>query len=131
MNLTRRQALYMGLSPLAISVMPRLFGIALKVGDEAGREFAKPLDCFRDLFTDLGPPKAIGHRYLHEFSQEGNCAFLQKAVLGDRQLHDAKQLRTLLGRKREHDFRNDDIAIVDGWVLSRTEARACALVALL
>ena len=131
MNLTRRQALYMGLIPLAISVMPRIVAKALVVGDDFTREWAKSLDCFRDLFTDLGPPRDIGHRYLQSFPQERKRAFLKSAVTGDKQVQDARQLRTLLAQKREHDFRNGNIAIVDGWVLSRTEARACALVALL
>ena len=130
MNLTRRQALYIGLVPLAICVMPRTVATALGVGDDATREWAA-LDCFRDLFTDLGPPRAIGHRYLQDFSQEGNRAFLRRAITGHKQLHDARQLRALLAQKREHDFRNGDIAIVDGWVLSRTEVRTCALIALL
>jgi hypothetical protein len=130
-NLTRRQALSMGLFPLAISVMPRIVATVLVVADDFTREWAKSLDCFRDLFTDLGPPRDIGHHYLQSFSQERNRAFLRRAIIGEKQLQDATQLRTLLAQKREHDFRNGDIAIVDGWVLSRTEARACALVALL
>ena len=130
MNLTRRQALYIGLVPLAICVMPRTVATALGVGDDATREWAA-LDCFRDLFTDLGPPRAIGHRYLQDFFQERNRAFLRRAITGHKQLHDARQLRALLAQKREQDFRNGDIAIVDGWILSRTEARACALIALL
>jgi hypothetical protein len=130
-NLTRRQALYMGLIPLAISVMPRIVATVLVVGDDFTREWAKSLDCFRDLFTDLDPPREIGHRYLQSFSHERNCRFLKRAITGDKQLQDARQLRTLLAQKREHDFRTGDIAIVDGWILSRTEARACALMALL
>jgi hypothetical protein len=100
-------------------------------GDDFTRQWAKSLDCFRDLFTDLGPPRDIGHHYLKSFSQERNCAFLKRAITGETQLQDARQLRSLLAQKREHDFRTGDIAIVDGWVLSRTEARACALIALL
>jgi hypothetical protein len=129
-NLTRRQALYLGLVPLSISLMPRTLAGALGVGDDAARERAA-LDCFRDLFADLGPPRAIGHRYLQSSSQERDRAFLQSAITRDKQLHNARQLRTLLAQKREHDFRHGDIAIVDGWVLSRTEVRTCALVALL
>jgi hypothetical protein len=131
MNLTRRQALSMGLIPLAIYIMPRTMVTALGLSDGAIRDGAKSLDCFRDLFTELGSPRAIGHRYLESFSRERNPAFLQRAITGERQLHDPRQLRTLLAQKREHDFRNGDIAIVDGWVLSRTEARTCALIALL
>ena len=131
MNLTRRQALRMGLIPLALAVMARRVATVLAAGDAFAREWPKSLDCFRELFTDLGPPSAIGHQYLQSFSQEGHCAFLEKAIIGNQRLQDAKQLRTFLAQKREHDFRTGDIAIVDGWVLSRTEARVCALMTLL
>ena len=131
MTLTRRQALCMGLLPVALSVMPRIVATALGIGDAFSREWATSSNSFRDLFTDLGPPREIGTLYLQSFSQEGSCAFLKKAITGDIRLRDVNQLRTLLAQKREHDFRTGDIAIVDGWILSRTEARACALMALL
>jgi hypothetical protein len=131
MNLTRRQALYMGLIPLAISLMPRMVAKFLVVGSDLTRAWGESLDCFGDLFTDLGPPRELGHRYLQSFPQERKRAFLKRTITGDKQVQDAGQLRTLLAQKREDDFRNGNIAIVDGWVLSRTEARACALVALL
>jgi hypothetical protein len=131
MTLTRRQALCMGLIPLALAVMPRRVATLLLARDDFTREWAKSLDCFRALFTDPGPPGHIGRHYLQSFSQETNCAFLKSAIIGETQLQDPRQLRTLLAQKREHDFRTGDIAIVDGWVLSRTEARVCALMALL
>jgi len=131
MNLTRRQALAMGLIALAISLIPRGMATVLVVGDGLPGEWVRPLDCLRDLFTDLGPPRDIGHRYLQSFPQERNRALLERAITGEQQLYDARQLRTLLAHKREHDFSTGDIAVVDGWVLSRTEARACALIALL
>jgi hypothetical protein len=131
MNLTRRQALCMGLIPLAISLVTRKAATVLVLGDGFTREWTRSLDSFRDLFTDLGAARDIGRRYLRSFSQETNRAFLQRTITGGERLQDAKQLRTLLAQKREQDFRTGDIAIVDGWVLSRTEARVCALVALL
>jgi hypothetical protein len=129
-NLTRRQALYTGLVPLAISVIPEIVATALGIVADAKRQ-QPDLECFRHLFTDLGPPRAIGHRYLQYSSQEKNRAFLKRAITGEKRLHDAKQLRTLLAQKREDDFRTGAIVIVDGWILSRTEARTCALIALL
>jgi hypothetical protein len=131
MNLTRRQALSMGLIPLAVATLPRIVAIALGVGDGRTTDRANSLDCYRDLFTDLGPPRAIGRRYLQDSPQERDCAFLQRAITGGTQPRDARELRTLLARKRESDFRNGDTAIVDGWILARTEVRVCALVTLL
>lgn len=121
----------MGIIPLVIAVIPRTFAIALGLSDRAIKELPKHLTWFRELFTDLGPPTAIGRRYLEHFPRESNCVFLQTAITRKTQLHQRSQLRRLLAQKREHDFLNEDIAIVDGWVLSRTEARTCALIALL
>jgi len=131
MNVTRRQVLRMGLIPLLLAVMTRRVATVLTIGDDFAGEWAKSLDCFRALFTDLGPPRDVGRRYLASFPKERNRAFLQGAVTGESRPQDAMQLRALLAQRREHDFRTGDIAIVDGWILSRTEARACALVALL
>jgi hypothetical protein len=131
LNLTRRQALYMGLIPVAISVMPRIVAAVLGLGDNGATDRATAPRCYRDLFTDLDPPAAIGRRYLQDCPQEGDCAFLHKAITGETQPRDARELRTLLAQKRERDFRNGDTAIVDGWVLARTEVRVCALIALL
>lgn len=130
-DLTRRQALLMGLIPLATFVMTRTVGRVLPVGDGFTRGSAGSLDVFRELFTDLGSPRDIGRRYLESFSQETDRAFLERAITGGKQPEGVTQLRTLLAQKREDDFRAGNIAIVDGWVLSRTEARACALTVLL
>lgn len=35
-----------------------------------------------------------------------------------------------LAVSRDRDFRDDDLVIIDGWLLARTEARLMALVAL-
>jgi hypothetical protein len=43
---------------------------------------------------------------------------------------DDATLAELLARRIVTDFASRDVAVVEGWVLSRTEARLCALVAL-
>lgn len=43
---------------------------------------------------------------------------------------DEAQLRTLLAHELKEDFRDGNIVMVDGWILSTTEARLCALAAL-
>ncbi len=132
MNLTRRQALYLGLIPLAISVMPRLVARVLVIGDDSAREWAKSLDCFQRFVHRSWPTESHwAPLFAILFSGKESWRSSRGPSSGTNRLQDARQLRTLLAQKREHDFRNGNIAIVDGWVLSRTEARACALVALL
>jgi hypothetical protein len=36
-------------------------------------------------------------------------------------------IRKFLEKKIQHDFKNDHTVIVDGWILSKTEVRQCAL----
>jgi hypothetical protein len=126
--LTRRQALCLALLPLA-SIVSRITAAFPPVGEFTTEN--ETLRCFRGLFVEPGAPRTIGHEYLHAFPRERSRAFLQRAITGGAPLHDTPQLRTLLVRKREHDFLIGDVAIVDGWILSRTEARACALLAVL
>jgi len=130
-GLTRRQALSMGLLPLAIWAMPRLLAAGLVADGDCATEQTGSLHWFQELFTDLCPPRALGGSYLELFPQERNCAFLRTAIIGSKRPRDVNHLRALLAERREHDFRTGDVAIVDGWVLSRSEARACALIALL
>ena len=44
---------------------------------------------------------------------------------------DAKTVYADMDKKVQQDFEKGEIAIVDGWVLSVTEARQCALYALM
>jgi hypothetical protein len=41
------------------------------------------------------------------------------------------ELYALLRRRRERDFRADQIVVLEGWIMSATEAQTCALVSLL
>jgi hypothetical protein len=131
MTLTRRQALRLCLIPLAAPIILRHIGKGLVPAGDATGGRDTSLDGFRELFTDLRPPREIGHRYLRSFSQEGSREFLARALTGGAHPQDVQQLRALLGRQRERDFCTGDIAVIDGWVLSRTEARTCALITLL
>lgn len=40
------------------------------------------------------------------------------------------ELQSYLTRQIENDFEKDDTLVIDGWVISRTEARQCALYSL-
>lgn len=81
--------------------------------------------------------KAIGHRYLTLAPAEANFDTLMIRLYpgGNRQQRRATIVdqnafaRELRSRIRE-DFRTGNVAVIDGWYLSRTELRICATVAL-
>ena len=129
-NVTRREAVCAGICPLVMCLLPRILRTLFTIGDYSTKASVTPLESLKALFTNLQYPKAIGLHYLQSFSEEGSPAFLTKAILGDEETRGPKQLRAILAQKREEEFRDGNIAIVAGWVLSRTEARVCALMAL-
>ena len=80
--------------------------------------------------------KVLGQRYLELTPREANVKTLA-ALIGRtpentaRLLHAGRnQLRTLLVAQQRLDFGSGRTVSMDGWILSETEARLCALVVL-
>lgn len=79
----------------------------------------------------------VGRAYLRSTPEEADARLLVDLICssqaGLRSLmvgKEPEQLRTLIRHLQMEDFENGRTARVQGWVLSRTEARLCALVAL-
>jgi hypothetical protein len=60
----------------------------------------------------------VGERYLRAHPEEASLGTLQALV---------PEVRQVLLQQIACDFRDDDIVELDGWLLSRTECRHCAL----
>jgi hypothetical protein len=85
---------------------------------------------------DLQPLIRIGHAYLEEVARSGNSRTLRKDVLADGPLtlgsiagavpHD---LLALVSGAHE-EFERGETVSCDGWVLSKSEARFCAMIAI-
>lgn len=77
----------------------------------------------------------IGRRYLATLSADigrlhllGASPMLRRVVRATRR--EPQAAARLLRQGIDDDFRRADTVVVDGWVLARTEARLCALIAL-
>ena len=94
---------------------------------------------FVNIFAhNLQAARTVGHAYLRETPQEYNVDILTEMILRSgtafSQRLDAlseKNLNANLRNLITEDFTSGNTVHVDGWVLSRTEARICALCALL
>jgi hypothetical protein len=75
-------------------------------------------------------PRTIGRKYLTLYPEEADIDHLWRALTGMSAPSHADELRVRLAKRRQQDFEDGEIAIVDGWILARTEARACALLTL-
>lgn len=83
------------------------------------------------LFRNIEDAAELGRRYLRDFPHEANKERLLSTLsvaLGASLLScDRMVLRCAIRDLRARDFTDGDVVIVDGWILSRCEARLCAL----
>ena len=70
------------------------------------------------LFTRPDAARAIGAAYLRAYPQEARVV---------RSLRIAANGREDVATRVRADFAGGDVVMVEGWMLSRTEARLCAL----
>lgn len=98
------------------------------------------VDQIERAFGDRASARVIGAKYLARWPEEEDLDLLVSKVLAPSSARDAETCsagerdedvwRTIT-RNRVSDFENGRIAAIDGWQLSRTEARLCAIVTLL
>jgi hypothetical protein len=84
------------------------------------------------LFTDPGSARTIGLAYLRTVGEaEASPERLVQAISGASEaVMASSELKRVIGARIRSDFAEGAIVTVDGWMLSRTEARLCALAAL-
>jgi len=88
------------------------------------------------VINDSETVKDLGLTYLEQFPQEKNDTDLVDLLLTDIGTRksvatiDSLDLQNLIQKKVNYDFTNGNTVMVKGWVLSRTEARQCALYSL-
>jgi hypothetical protein len=81
---------------------------------------ARPPEDLNKLFADEAKIRQLGRNYLAAFPGEDDIDILQNLAVPVENL-------SLATAAVKQDFDNGDVVTVDGWVLSRTEARHCAL----
>ena len=128
--LTRRDFLRL-LASLGAVLATRQLGVLNTLGRAVGRERlgARLLQLFRSPVSAA----AIGRAYLQESPQDGDEPRLLRLICspGRRwRTANTRQLRVLIAQQQVEDFKQGRLVRVDGWMLSETEARLCALAAL-
>ena len=86
-----------------------------------------------DLFSNPRSAEAIGSRYLAQYPHKRD----PDALIAELDLpspesgrHDRASLKSRINVSQRRDFAMGNTVIVDKWILSRTEANLCALIAL-
>ena len=74
-----------------------------------------------------------GRAYILQNPDEGEIGDLEKLLMENTPIQastGSADVQLYFGKKTKEDFDNDQTVVVDGWVLSKTEARQCALYSL-
>lgn len=86
------------------------------------------------VFKRMGGARAVGKEYLRQAPEEADRLLLVDAICGPDPamqravVHgDDHQLRVAVRNQLRRDFADGRTVLIDGWLLSRTEARLCAL----
>ena len=87
------------------------------------------------LFSDIASARKIGVKYLAQTAHECDAGILaaylpQGCAMPPSSPFAIDDIRKTVDAQRQRDFATGDTVLVDGWILSRTEARLCALAAL-
>jgi hypothetical protein len=98
------------------------------------RTLAQPK--FLSKLCDAGTIQSLGRAYLKLKPNETNDALLndlltEKSRRDFLKTHDIIKAESQIEKKITSDFATDNIVVVQGWVLSITEARQCAFFSLL
>ncbi|HJZ47064.1 MAG TPA: hypothetical protein VKE41_07850 [Roseiflexaceae bacterium] len=133
--LSRRQALKFALAAtVTLFARSQLPGVTLL---ERGQQALLPTR-LAALLTHTESAKVIGAEYLQQYPQEADTRILLDQIAshpaaGDVGLLGAidENLGQVLNRMVRQDFGADRVVELRGWILSRTEARLCALATLL
>ena len=83
-------------------------------------------------FCDDDQLRQIGKEYLERHNQENSGKVLKKMLLAKQdgkpfRFDNRGELGDFIDKKINADFRNGNVLLLHGWVLSQTEARQCAL----
>ena len=131
--LTRREVL----QRLAAAGLIALAPGAASGATAAALDSVQPLTTrLRGLFTNTKSANAVGLRYLAAAPGEADARLLTGLICGTRDRYrrlmeaDSGRLRELLIEQQKQDFGNGRVVTLEGWILSETEVRLCAIAAI-
>lgn len=85
------------------------------------------LEYIKSIFTTFSYAKDIGRKYLDLFPSNAKRDLLISQLLDQSIPGDLTAFKRHINAKRQHDFENENIIIIDGWPYSVCEAQLCAL----
>ena len=130
--ITRKEFLVsVGVSPILLFLLwPLRQHLRASTGrDDSETRMVK--DYLSTLLSDPDGARVIGQAYLDAYPDEADRTLLLKELVGLTPLRGPGDLRSHLAHRREQDFLREEVVVVKGWILAKSEARTAALTVLL
>jgi hypothetical protein len=108
----------------AMAAMP--FRSVRDLGAAEARAASPTVDA---LFASVDSVCRVGAAYHRQYGDERSIATLHRRLFGRTVRLGRAELADWLRLQRESDLAKDDVVIVSGWLLARSEAQLCAAVA--
>lgn len=83
------------------------------------------------IFSNAEAPRLLGERYLNDYPDGRTGSLALAEYLRQTGVPTSEGVKRMLAQKCESDFYRGDLVSIDGVLLARTEAEACALTILL
>ncbi|MGB5227152.1 hypothetical protein [Eudoraea sp.] len=119
----RRKFLLLSLFGLLISLVGIWY---YKLKSATGRDLRHPIDLAE--ICDQNTLINIGNTY-RGLTDENNKKYLEELLLKDAEIY-SSEIKIGLKSKVTEDFTTGNTILIDGWLLSITEARQCALLSI-
>jgi len=114
--LTRRQLLIFATAMLSAQSM-----------DLPAAQNILPRDLFKNINIDRAALSLYAKNYIDSHPKENTYEVLKKLIFKTYKSPNIAKIKKYLNLRIENDFIKEDIVTIDGWVLSRTEARLWCL----
>jgi hypothetical protein len=115
-----------GVSAAAIVAALSFRGVREPGAAEARAASLAALDA---LFASVDSVRRVGAAYRRQYGDERGISALHRRLFGHAVRPGRAELAGWLRLQRANDLAEDDVVIVAGWLLARSEARLCAAVA--
>lgn len=132
-NVVSRRRFLVAAATGTTALLSQALGVAVIPGITGGVAGGAAAE-LRALFTNPESARAIGVEYLRQYPAEAAVSRLVELIgvagAGSEVSFQASALPAMLQRRIANDFETDAIVQLNGWILSRTESRLCAIWAL-
>lgn len=128
-QILRRRLLQAGASCLIAACHPGSARLRSAIPEDDG--YARLAPTLRHMLGDPDAARMIGALYLQRHPEEATLERLRDHLFGPGRSAPPGSATLWMAERRSLDLAHEDVTVIAGWVLARSEARLCGLASML